>query len=149
MQIENVVIVKPFLEHKCACNACACTNCRVNYVLSRFLDAMQTLRDNGMNPIAQPVRILPCPTESPPSPAKKPAASSLFSPPQAAEIMQPPPDMQWGHGSGQRPVRGVVRRRDAANQQIYDVSSSFTPFHFEQWPCLVHVGIAAGSSCMK
>ena len=96
----------------------------MNYVLSRILAAMQTLRDNGMNPIAQPVRILPCPTESPPSPAKKPAASSLFSPPQAAEIMQPPPDMQWGHGYGQR---GVVRRRDAANQQIYDVSSSFTP----------------------
>ena len=89
---------------------------------------MQTLRDNGMNPIAQPVRITSCPTESPPSPAKQAAASSLFSPAQAAEIVQPQPDEQWGSVYGQRPVRGVVLRRDAANQEVYDVSSSLIPF---------------------
>ncbi len=119
-------------EHEWVCNTCV-PKCPVCYVLSYVLAAMQTLRENGMNPIAQPVRILPCPTESAPSRAEKPAASSLFSPPQAAEIAQLPPEMQWGHS--QRPARGAVRRRDAANQHVYDVSSSLISPSALTWPC--------------
>lgn len=72
---------------------------------------LQTLRANGMNPIATPCRIEPRAR----SPAKQPAPS-LFSPPQAAEIARVP-------NAHQAPSRGIVRRPDAIKQQIYDVRS--------------------------
>ena len=70
-----------------------------------------------MNPIAKPCRIEPrnC------SPPKKPP-SSLFSPPQPADVRQLPPDLHLPNGSCQAQQAGVWRRSHADNQKLYDVS---------------------------
>ena len=78
---------------------------------------MQTLRANGMNPIAKPCRIEPrarSPPQRPPS--------SLFSPPQPADVRQPPPELQPPSGSCQAPQGRVWRRNHVDNQKLYDVS---------------------------
>ena len=79
---------------------------------------MQTLQANGMNPIAKPCRMGPRMR----SPTPK-LASSLFSPPQPADVKQLPLDAQLPHGSGQLPQQGRVwRRNHVDNQKLYDVS---------------------------
>ena len=87
---------------------------------------MQTLRDNGMNPIALPRRIEPRAR----SPTKK-APSVLFSPPQPAEVKQLPLGAPLAPGNDYdcAPNKAVLwRRSHVDNQKLYDVSNP-CPFH--------------------
>ena len=78
---------------------------------------MQTLRANGMNPIAKPRRIEPrlrSPPQKPPS--------GLFSPPQPADVRQAPLDVRLPNGSFQPPLQARLwRRNHVDNQKLYDV----------------------------
>ncbi len=79
---------------------------------------MQTLQVNGMNPVAKPCRIEPRAR----SPPQKPP-SGLFSPPQPANVKQPPLGVHLPNGAVQAPNGDRPwRRTHVENQKLYDVS---------------------------
>lgn len=102
---------------------------------------MQTLRANGMNPVAKPCRIEPRIVRSPP---QRPP-SGLFSPPQPADVRQLPLDAHLPSGSFQPPQQARLwRRYHVDNQKLYDVNPPSPELACLMRAALWHVG-AAGS----